>query len=108
MELANLYSQADALIMPQIEEFGMVSLEAQFFGCPVISYKNSGAAETILDGKTGIFFDKQEAKSLEAAIVRYKPISYNLKILTKEFGTKNLERFSKEKFIYNFKRIAYL
>jgi len=108
VELANLYSQADALIMPQIEEFGMVSLEAQFFGCPVISYKNSGAAETILDGKTGIFFDKQEAKSLEAAIVRYKPISYNLKILTKEFGTKNLERFSKEKFIYNFKRIAYL
>ena len=108
VELANLYSQADALIMPQIEEFGMVSLEAQFFGCPVISYKNSGAAETILDGKTGIFFDKQEAKSLEAAIVRYKPISYNLKILTKEFGTKNLERFSKEKFIYNLKRIAYL
>ncbi|MFH1827422.1 MAG: glycosyltransferase [bacterium] len=107
-DLAKLYSKANALIMPQIEEFGMVSLEAQFFGCPVISYKNSGAKETIIEEKTGIFFNKQASKSLIAAIVRYKSISYNLKKSTKENSFKNIKRFDKEKFIYDFKKVAYL
>lgn len=76
-EIAYLYTYARALIMPQDEDFGYTSLEAQFFGCPVISYKNSGAAETIIDGKTGILFDKQSVKSLSNAIERSKRIPYN-------------------------------
>ena len=107
-ELAVLYSKARALIMPQVEEFGMVSLEAQFFGCPVISFKNSGAIETIIENKTGLFFDKQTASSLSSAIVRYKSLSYNLKKSTQEYGLRNVERFDKEKFIYNFRKLTHL
>ena len=57
VELGNsLYSNAQALIMPQEEDFGYVSLEAQFFCCPIIAYKKGGAIETVIDGKQEIFF----------------------------------------------------
>ncbi|MBP6883476.1 MAG: glycosyltransferase [Microgenomates group bacterium] len=76
-DVAYLYTYARALTMPQEEDFGYTSLEAQFFGCPVISFKNSGAAETIINGKSGILFDKQSIKSLSNAIERSKSIPYN-------------------------------
>src|SRR3989344_1876293 len=108
IELASLYENANALIMPQIEEFGMTSLEAQFFGCPVISYKKSGASETIIENKTGLFFDQQTTTSLGSAIVRYKSLSYNLKKSILENNLNNIKRFDKEKFIYNFRRLSNL
>jgi len=77
VELGYLYKHAQALIMPQNEDFGYISLEAQFFGCPVVSYKNSGAAETIINKKTGILFNQQSIKSLSNAIERLKYIPYN-------------------------------
>ena len=78
-EVAYLYTYAKALIMPQNEDFGYTSLEAQFFGCPVISYKNSGAAETIIHKKTGVLFDHQSIKSLSRAIETSKKITYNVR-----------------------------
>ncbi|MDO9028489.1 MAG: glycosyltransferase, partial [Candidatus Roizmanbacteria bacterium] len=78
---------------------------AQFFGCPVIAYKKGGALETVIDGKTGIFFANQNERSLRKAIERFNKIKYNLKNKIREFGMKNIERFSKEKFIDNFLKI---
>jgi len=97
-ELGQLYQNARALIMPQEEEFGYVSLEAQFFGCPVIAYKKGGATETVLENKTGIFFDKQSKTSLQAAVERFKKIQYNLKNSARTFGKENAKRFSKKIF----------
>ncbi len=102
-ELAGLYSNARALIMPQEEEFGYVSLEAQFFGCPVISYAKGGASETIIPNKTGIFFNQQTEKSLTDAVARFIKIEYNLRKSTKEQAKSNLERFSSQIFIDKFK-----
>ena len=78
-EVAYLYTYARALIMAQNEDFGYTSLEAQFFGCPVISYKNSGVAETIVNKKAGILFDYQSLKSLTSAIETSKKIPYNVR-----------------------------
>ncbi len=102
-ELGRLYSEAEALIMPQSEDFGYVSLESQFFGAPVISYKKSGSAETIIEGRTGIFFEKQTEGSLRQAIERYGKIKYNLKRNCKGFGLKNIMRFDKNIFVNSFK-----
>lgn len=101
-ELGKLYLNAQALIMPQEEDFGYVSLEAQFFGCPVIAYKKGGASETVQDNKTGILFNSQSEQSLRGAIERFDKIKYNLKVKVKEFGAGNIEKFSKEKFVDNF------
>jgi len=97
-ELGCLYSRAQALIMPQEEDFGYVSLEAQFFGCPVIAYKKGGATETVIAGKTGLFFDSQTKESLIKALERFEAKSYNIRTNTKKFGPENVERFDKRIF----------
>ncbi|MBI3619704.1 glycosyltransferase [Candidatus Roizmanbacteria bacterium] len=102
-ELAFLYSRADALIMPQEEDFGLVSLEGQFFDCPVIAFKKGGATETVEDGTTGLFFQKQTAESLAETLERYAAISYNLKIGLKKEKMKVFDKFAKEKFKNFFK-----
>lgn len=102
VELGIFYSNAQALIMPQEEDFGYVALESQFFGCPVITYNKGGATETIIDGKTGIFFAHQTKQSLKGAVERFERIKYNLRKNTAKFGIINIDRFSKEKFIEKF------
>lgn len=92
-ELAGLYSGAKALIMPQEEDFGYVSLEAQFFGCPVIAFGKGGATETVLENKTGMFFSSLE---------QFSTISYNLKARAREFGPENAQKFDKTNFVKKF------
>ncbi|MBI2051667.1 glycosyltransferase [Candidatus Roizmanbacteria bacterium] len=101
-DLAGLYQNAQALIMPQEEEFGYVSLEAQYFGCPVIAYEQGGAGETVIDGKTGIFFEKQASDALSWALERFRRISYNLRVNTKRYGPESAKKFAKERFISDF------
>lgn len=102
-ELASFYMNAQALLMPQEEEFGYVTLEAQFFGCPIIAYKKGGAAETIIEGTTGIFFSTQTKKALRSAVERFAKISYNLRQSTMKYGAGNIMKFSKNKFVKDFK-----
>ena len=97
-ELIGYYRHARALIMPQEEDFGYVALEAQFFGCPVIAFRKGGATETVMEGKTGIFFDRQDEVSLRNAIERYHTISYNLSANIKIHGAKSVARFGKAMF----------
>ncbi|KKQ02178.1 MAG: Glycosyl transferase group 1 [Candidatus Roizmanbacteria bacterium GW2011_GWA2_36_23] len=97
-ELAYFYTHARALIMSQEEDFGYVSLEAQYFGCPVIAYKKGGAAETVVNGKTGLFFDKQHRSSFMDTLERFHIISYNLKEECQKYGQDNVNRFEKRKF----------
>lgn len=96
--LATLYQNAQALIMPQEEDFGMVSLEAQFFGLPIIAYKSGGAMETVIENKTGICFPIQDHENLARAIEKFEKMSYTLKQSTKIDGQKNTSRFSSDKF----------
>lgn len=100
VELAQYYSNAQALIMPQEEDFGYVSLEAQFFGCPVISYNKGGARETVIGGKTGTFFNTQSASAIRYAVAHFKRAEYNL-----EDRRKTLSQFSKNTFISTIRKI---
>ena len=97
-ELTNFYLGAKALIMPQEEDFGIVSVEAQSFGVPIIAYKKGGSLDTVIEGKTGIFFDKQSVKSLEKTVKNYN--NHPHKNINAKACTKNAKRFSKD----NFKR----
>lgn len=76
-ELADLYTNAKALIFPQEEDFGIVPLEAMASGRPVIAYRSGGAVETIIDGKTGIFFDEQGEEAIIDAVNKFSKMKFN-------------------------------
>ena len=66
---SDLMSQATAFIFcSDNEDFGIVPVEAMAHGCPVIGHNSGGTAETIIDGKTGILFDRLTVPSLISAI----------------------------------------
>jgi len=71
------YAYCQALIFPGEEDFGIVPLEAQASGRPVIAYAKGGALETVIDGITGIFFKEQTADSLISAIKHFEKIKNN-------------------------------
>jgi glycosyltransferase involved in cell wall biosynthesis len=66
------YERCRAFIMPGIEDFGITPLEAQAAGGPVIAYGRGGVRETVIDGKTGRFFEDQTPKSLADTIIRFE------------------------------------
>lgn len=76
-ELAELYSRCLALIFPQEEDFGIVPLEAMAAGRPVIAYRAGGALETVLEGETGVFFDRQDPECLAEAVMNFDPGRFN-------------------------------
>ncbi len=78
---AELYSGAKGFIFPAIEDFGIVPLEAMASGTPVIAYAEGGALETVVEGKTGTFFDKQTAESLIAAVRRFEGMRFDAKTI---------------------------
>lgn len=76
-ELRKLYVEARALIFPGIEDFGIVPVEAQATGTPVIAFGRGGALETVVEGETGLFFREQTVDSLCQAIEEFEGRSWD-------------------------------
>ncbi|HWY79194.1 MAG TPA: glycosyltransferase [Candidatus Sulfotelmatobacter sp.] len=97
--LVSLYSGAKAfLALATDEDFGITPVEAMLCGTPVIAYYGGGYKETIIDGKTGVFFYESTVASLTAAINQFEKMKFDPKICKKQ-----AENFSKERFIHEIK-----
>ena len=80
--LADLYARCRALIYPQEEDFGIVAVEAQAAGRPVIAFGRGGARDTVIPLKangeatqatpTGVWFASQTAQALTEAILDFE------------------------------------
>lgn len=93
-ELSKVYDGAKALIFTAEEEdFGIVPVEAMAHGRPVIAIRQGGVKETVVDGKTGIFFDDLTAEGLEKAIKKFEKMKFSPGDCRKQ-----AEKFSKERF----------
>ncbi|MCX7996362.1 MAG: glycosyltransferase [Patescibacteria group bacterium] len=77
-QLGGIYAEAQGLLMLQEEDFGYTALEALFFQCPVLSFRQSGAAEIIEDGKTGMLIPDRAPDTVSAAIERFANVPYNV------------------------------
>lgn len=89
-ELKKLLREAKGLVFPQIEDFGIVPLEAMASGTPVIAFNAGGAQETIINKETGLLFDEQNIYSLKAAINQFEKIKWDTKKIVaqaKKFDT---------------------
>jgi glycosyltransferase involved in cell wall biosynthesis len=78
-------------------------VEAQAAGCPVISYQKGGALETVIDGKTGIFFQEQTRDSLRDAIERF---TQTQDPFLEDDLVANAQQFSAERFKQEFAKFA--
>lgn len=75
-ELAALYAGAKAfLALATDEDFGMTPVEAMSMGTPVIAYAGGGYTESVIDGKTGIFFHEPTVEGLMSAIKKFEQMS---------------------------------
>jgi glycosyltransferase involved in cell wall biosynthesis len=75
-QMRSLMQNCRALIFPGEEEFGIIPVEVMACGRPVIAYGAGGVLETVIEGKTGIFFREQTLKSLNAAIDRFEELQF--------------------------------
>jgi glycosyltransferase involved in cell wall biosynthesis len=96
-EAASLFSNARALLYPGIEDMGLVPIEANAAGCPVIAYRDGGAVETVKENITGVFFDEQTSESLIAAIDYFERNIVNF--CNRQLFTNHVQKFSKSAFI---------
>ena len=97
-KLKEYYAKAQAVIYPQKEDFGITAVEAQAAGTPVIAYKKGGALDSVIDGKSGIFFSEKSPKSIVDAVQRFRKMSFGHDDLIE-----NAKRFDKEIFKQKFK-----
>jgi glycosyltransferase involved in cell wall biosynthesis len=76
-KLQDLYAHCRALIFPSDEDFGIVPVEAQASGRPVIAFHAGGALETVIENVTGQFFEEQSVDSLCDAILRFENTKFD-------------------------------
>jgi len=81
------------------EDFGIVLVEAQASGAPVIAYGSGGATEIITEGQTGLFFDEQTTASLTDAITRFESKTWDSAMIAR-----SMERFGAERFRTEFEQ----
>lgn len=85
---------AKAFVFAAEEDFGIVPVEAQACGTPVIAYGKGGVRETVIPDETGIFFDEQNIRSLKLAVDRFEEIEfdpYRIRANVERFGTRHFQ-----------------
>lgn len=70
-------SECKALLFPGLEDFGIVPVEAQACGRPVIAYGKGGVLDTVVDGVTGVYFGEQTVEALKNAIIKFENMTFN-------------------------------
>lgn len=93
-EIVHLYRTCRYLLFPGEEDFGIVPLEAQACGVPVMAFARGGALETLVPEETAVFFAEQTPKSLVDAVQRATEIDWNEARIRE-----NAERFSTQRFL---------
>jgi glycosyltransferase involved in cell wall biosynthesis len=76
-ERQELMAHAQAVIVAALEDYGLVPVEANASGTPVIAYGAGGVLDTQVPGKTGVFFAQQTAAALQDAVIRAQSITWN-------------------------------
>src|SRR6186997_2593019 len=93
-EIRELYRSTIATILPGEEDFGIVPVETQACGRPVVALGRGGALDTVIDGESGVLFDETTVDSLAAALKRAAGIPWNAARIRR-----HAEGFSRSRFV---------
>jgi len=102
--LIDYIKKAKAFVYAAVEDFGIVPVEAQSCGTPVIALNIGGTAETVIDGVTGVHFNKQSIDEIKKAVERLEGLKFDFckisKIVKKYANNRfkdEIENFIKER-----------
>ena len=96
-EIRTLYQDATAVLLPGVEDFGMVPVEAQACGTPVVALNEGGAVESVIDGSTGVLVTQGSPDALADGIRRTLGLTFDPAVLRA-----NAIRFSRQRFLTEF------
>ncbi len=94
--IINYYRRCRALIFPGEEDFGIVPVEAMAAGRPVVAFGRGGATETVIDGVTGILFDRQTSADLSQAIERFEAARFEPRTIAAHARAFDASRFKSQ------------
>ncbi len=100
-QLREIICGAKASIVPQLEDFGLVTVESVACGTPVIGYNRGGTTEIIQDGVNGVLFNDQTEEGIINAVKRFEKLGFDPRAVSK-----TAEKFSKENFKKRFAEIV--
>jgi glycosyltransferase involved in cell wall biosynthesis len=100
-EVYQFVKNARGFLFPSEEPFGIAAVEAQAAGTPVIAYRAGAATEIVIDGETGMFFNRQTPDDLVEAIKRFEDMEH---LFEPEWVRENATRFSVASFRQRFAR----
>jgi glycosyltransferase involved in cell wall biosynthesis len=96
-QIRDLYREATAVLLPGTEDFGMVPVEAQACGTPVVALGHGGACETVQDGVTGVLVGDQSVEAFASGLDRVRSLRWD-----PEVCRAHATRFSRAHFMANF------
>ena len=99
-KLIQHFQKTKAFIAAAKEDFGITCLEAQACGTPVVALKEGGYLETVLENKTGVFFNEQTIQSLKEGVQKFEADSVSF---TPQEIREHTEKFSSNRFKIEFK-----
>jgi len=94
--LKNYMQKASAFVYVAVEDFGIVPIEAQACGAPVIALNEGGTAETVIDGVNGIHFQKQTVQDICNAVKRFETLEFDYNQISNLAKNYSEERFKQE------------
>jgi glycosyltransferase involved in cell wall biosynthesis len=102
-EVVDLLGRARGFVCAAEEDFGIAIVEAQAAGCPIITYGQGGALDTVIEGVTGLFFEEQSSESVVEAVQRFESQVSSFRI---EDMLDNAQSFSKARFLQEFQKFV--
>jgi glycosyltransferase involved in cell wall biosynthesis len=99
-DLPGVLSRARALLFPGVEDFGIVPVEAQAAGLPVVAYGVGGVCDSIVDGRTGVLYEDGSVDSLCEAILRFESMNFDEREIRA-----NAARFGPDRFAQAFGQV---
>ncbi len=100
-ELRDQYRTARAVLLPGEEDFGIVPVEAQACGTPVVAFGRGGACETVVPGQTGLFFGEASPASLAQALQALETTTFDADVIRR-----HAERFSRARFAAELRQVV--
>lgn len=94
-ELVAHFQSAIGFIMPNMDDFGIVAVEAMAAGTPVIAYNKGGALDYVVPSKTGLLFERQTVKNLVSALESATAKNFNSDAITEHAAQFSVAEFSK-------------